>query len=257
MRTIAIANQKGGVGKTTTAVNLAVSLAIAEREVLLIDLDPQGNATSGLGIPRNSLGKNTYSLFGQEAEPLSKIALPTGVPRLALIPSTIDLVGVEIELAGVEGRERVLARRLAEADGAYDYLILDCPPSLGLLTLNGLVAATRLLIPLQCEYYAMEGLSQLLETVARVQRSLNPLLAIEGILLTMVDARNNLSQQVADEVRRHFPFVFKTAIPRNVALAEAPSHGKPALLYDAVSRGAQAYLSLAKEVLSHEATGAR
>ena len=250
---IAVANQKGGVGKTTTAINLSASLAVADKKTLLIDLDPQGNATSGLGIDREGLGGTVYDLLIGRKE-AADLILKTAVPRLGLLPASIDLVGAEVELVGMEGRESLLKERLQAVTDQYEFIIIDCPPSLGLLTLNAMTAADSLLIPLQCEYYAMEGLKQLLNTLELVRRSLNPRLRIEGILLTMFDGRNNLSNQVSEEIRAHFKEqVFKNAIPRNVILAEAPSHGKAALFYDAVSRGAQAYLALAKEVLDHAA----
>jgi len=250
---IAIANQKGGVAKTTTAINLAASLSVAEKKVLLIDLDPQGNATSGLGISPDELSGSVYDLFSGRSV-VSELRVETGVPRLDLLPSNIDLVGAELELVGVKDREKVLKEHLDGEVDQYDYVLIDCPPSLGLLTVNALTAADSLLIPLQCEYYAMQGLKQLMNTVMRVQGSLNPTIRIEGILLTMYDQRNNLSNQVSSEIRTHFGHqVFKKVIPRNITLAEAPSHGKPALYYDALSRGAQAYLALAKEVIERGA----
>jgi chromosome partitioning protein len=250
---IAIANQKGGVAKTTTAINLAASLSVAEKKVLLIDLDPQGNATSGLGVNSDELSGSVYDLFSGRHD-LSELLVETGVPRLDLLPAHIDLVGAELELVGVKDREKILKEHLMGETDQYDYVIIDCPPSLGLLTVNALTAADSLLIPLQCEYYAMQGLKQLMNTVMLVQGSLNPTIRIEGILLTMYDRRNNLSNQVSSEIRTHFgEQVFKKVIPRNITLAEAPSHGKPALYYDALSRGAQAYLALAKEVIERGA----
>ena len=252
-KVIAIANQKGGVGKTTTSINLAASLAVAEKKVLLIDLDPQGNATSGIGISREGLSGSVYDLLiGRRG--LSELVVPLQVPWLSVVPAHIDLVGAEIELVGMDGREQVLKDRLKGSIEHYDYVVIDCPPSLGLLTLNALTAADSLLIPMQCEYYAMEGLAQLMNTFELVRRSLNPSLQVEGVLLTMFDGRNNLNNQVQAEIRSHFgDRVFQSTIPRNITLAEAPSHGKPAVFYDAVSKGAQAYLALAKEVLEHAA----
>jgi chromosome partitioning protein len=250
-RILAIANQKGGVGKTTTAVNLGASLGVAERRTLLVDLDPQGNATSGLGVARDRVGPTVYQALVGEM-PLRDVIRPTESPHLDIAPATIDLIGAEVEMAGLEDRQGRLAAALAPVARAYAYVLIDCPPSLGHLTLNALTAADGVIIPLQCEYYAMEGLSSLLSTIELVRASYNDRLAVEGIVLTMFDPRNRLALQVADEVRRHFPDrVFRTVIPRNVRLAESPSYGKPALLYDITSKGATSYLELAKEVLSH------
>jgi len=250
-RVIAVANQKGGVGKTTTAINMSASLAAAEKRVLLVDVDPQGNSTSGVGLERDALERSIYELFTGEVS-LPELVVPTVVPHLFVAPSKVDLFGAEIELVAREGRELVLRQALEGVSGEYDYIILDCPPALGLLTLNALTAANSVLIPVQCEYYALEGLSQLLHTLELVRESLNPGLDIEGILLTMHDLRNNLSRQVEDEIRKHFGGkVYKTMIPRNVSLSEAPSFGKPIIMYDIRSKGAQSYLGLAQEVLSH------
>jgi chromosome partitioning protein len=251
-RLISIANQKGGVGKTTTAVNLSASLAAAERSCLLIDCDPQGNATTGLGIERSQLEKGLYELLlgnGPAEEVLSK----TPLTKLDLIGATNDLIGAEVEMASVGDKEFLLRNGLAELRHIYDYVFLDCPPSLGYLTINALTASDSVLVPLQCEYYALEGLSQLLKTIRAVKRGLNPALKLAGILLTMYDKRNNLSKQVADEVRLHFKAsVLKSVIPRNVRLSEAPSHGAPIILYDIRSTGAQSYLNLAREIIARE-----
>lgn len=256
-RVIAIANQKGGVGKTTTAVNISASLAAAEKRVLLIDSDPQGNSTSGMGLDRNNISGTTYDLYtGQLA--ISEIKRQTHFPWLEVIPAGIDLVGVEVELIQMIARERVLKKALQPIRSLYDYIFIDCPPSLGLLTVNALTAADGVLIPVQCEYYALEGLSALMNTIKLIKQDLNPDLTIEGVLLTMYDSRNNLADQVAQEVRKYFgEKVYTTVIHRNVALSEAPSYGKPALLYDIRSRGAQSYLELAKEVISHAKSSAR
>jgi len=251
-RVIAIANQKGGVGKTTTAVNLATALAAVGKKVLLLDLDPQGNASTGLGIPRHSRGITSYQVLIGEQEVGSAI-VSTTVPRLVVVPASVDLSGAEIELVGAERREYRLREALAGRDLPYDYVLIDCPPSLGLLTLNALVAAQAVLVPLQCEFYALEGLSHLIRTIERVKRHLNPTLEIQGVVLTMFDKRNNLSDLVAADVRDHFgDKVYETVIPRNVRVSEAPSHGKPVLLYDLRCPGAQAYVHLAGEVLRRE-----
>jgi chromosome partitioning protein len=251
-RIFAIVNQKGGVGKTTTAVNLATALAAVEKRVLLIDFDPQGNASTGLGITRQNRRVTSYDVLLADVS-VADAAVPTPIPLLSLVPSSVDLSGAEIELVEVLGREFRLRKALEGVLGAYDYVLIDCPPSLGLLTLNALVAAHAVLVPLQCEFYALEGLSHLVRTVERVKRSLNPGLEIQGVVLTMFDKRNNLSDLVAADVRGHFgDKVYDTVIPRNVRISEAPSHGKPVLIYDFRSAGAQAYIHLASEVLRRE-----
>lgn len=253
---ICIANQKGGVGKTTTAINLAASLAASERPTLLVDMDPQGNATSGVGVDKAVLRHSIYDLLINNADPAS-LVVDSGHPFLHILPATADLAGAELELATETGRETRLKFALAALAEKYQYILVDCPPSLNLLTVNAMTAADTVLIPLQCEFYAMEGLSQILNTIRLVQRGLNPLLKIEGILLTMFDARNRLSKEVEDEIRAHFAKeVFETVIPRNVRLSEAPSHGRPVIYYDITSRGSAAYLQLAREMLQREVAGA-
>jgi chromosome partitioning protein len=251
-RSVAVVNQKGGVGKTTTAVNLSAGLALAGRRTLLVDLDPQGNATTGLGVPKTDLYPTIYHvLLG--TEPIEKAVRDTAVPDLSLLPSDIDLVGAEIELVSLDRREHRLHDALLPMLDAYSYVVIDCPPSLGLLTINALAAADRVLVPLQCEFYALEGLTHLLKTVKLVRERLNPRLAIQGIVLTMFDGRTSLALQVRDEVQRYFPGeIFQTVIPRNVRLSEAPSHGKPVMLHDLKSSGALAYLDLTREVIRHE-----
>lgn len=248
-RVIAISNQKGGVGKTTTSINLSASLALLGRTVLLIDFDPQGNTSSGLGLRPGRFAQNIYNslILGK---PLKDQILPTDIARLKLIPTNIDLTGAEIELVGAASREFKLKGVIEQLTDRFDFVLIDCPPSLGLLTVNSLTASDSILIPLQCEYYAMEGVSQLIKTIKAVKRTLNPRLEIEGILPTMFDIRNNISRQVIEEVKTHFRgSVFRSIIPRNVRLSEAPSFGKPAFLYDRTSKGAISYLRLAKELL--------
>ena len=254
-RIIAIANQKGGVGKTTTAVNLATAFAEAGRRVLVIDLDPQGNASTGLGFAVEARGLTTYDLLRGDSG-LDSVIVATAVPRLFLVPASADLAGIELEMGQEERREFLLANMIRGWVGAFDEVLIDCPPSLNLLTINALVGAERVLVPLQCEFYALEGLAQLMRTVERVQQGLNPRLALEGVLLTMYDQRNNLSDLVAADVRRHFGAkVYTTMIPRNVRISEAPSHGMPVLLYDPHCAGSQAYIQLAGEMM-RRGTGA-
>jgi chromosome partitioning protein len=252
-RVIAIVNQKGGVGKTTTAINLATALAAVGKRVLLIDFDPQGNASTGLGISRQARRFTSYDVLLAE-HPINEATIATSVPRLSLVPASVDLSGAELELVAMEQREFRLRNALEDLSAEdYDYVLIDCPPSLGLLTLNALVAANSVLVPLQCEFYALEGLSHLTRTIERVRRALNPRLDIQGVVLTMFDRRNGLSSSVADDVRGHFgDKVYQTVIPRNVRVSEAPSHGKPVLLYDLRCPGAQAYVHLAGEVLRRE-----
>lgn len=252
-KVIAIANQKGGVGKTTTAVNLAASLALAGQQILIVDTDPQGNSTSGVGGEREGAG--LYDVYSRGSS-ITEVIRPTGVDNLSIVASSVDLMAAEVELVDRTGRERILLDEIDKIRENYRYIFIDCPPSLGLLTLNAMVAAHTVLVPMQCEYYALEGLSSLTHTLKLVRSSFNPTLEIEGILLTMYDNRNTLSLQVAEELKKHFgDKVYETVIPRNVTLAEAPSHGKPALLYDARSKGAQSYLALAKEMLSESGAG--
>ncbi len=246
-RIISIANQKGGVGKTTTAINLAASLAVAEKNILLVDFDPQGNTTSGMGLTKN--GRGIYQALIRHA-PLKSLLKDTELSFLKIAPSSIDLIGAEVELVDAPAREYHLKECLREAKDQFDYILIDCPPSLSLLTVNALVASGSVLIPLQCEYYALEGISQIMKTIDLIRSKLNPALEIEGILLTMFDARNNLSHQVEEEIRNHFGAkTFKTIIPRNVRLSESPSFGKPVILYDVQSKGALSYMELAKEII--------
>jgi chromosome partitioning protein len=250
-RIIAIANQKGGVGKTTTAINLATALAASGKRVLIVDLDPQGNASTGLGIGRQDRDRNTYHLLTGELA-LDQVTMPTGIPDLAIVPANADLAGAEVELVGAERREYRLKEALAGAHGT-DYILIDCPPGLTLLMLNALVAAQAVLVPLQCEFLALDGVSQVVQTIDRVRLGFNPGLALHGILLTMYDGRTNLSDGVAADVRAYFgDKVYETVIPRNVRVSEAPSHGKPVLLYDYRCSGSEAYVNLAGEVLKRE-----
>lgn len=250
---ICVVNQKGGVGKTATAVNLAAALSISGKKTLIVDFDPQGNATSGVGANKKDFHYSVYHLLINQINP-DEVILPTDIPQLKIIPSNMDLVGADIELVPMVEREKILKKRLDPLISRFDYIFLDCPPSLGLLTVNALTSAHSIIVPTQCEYYALEGLGSLLSTVQIVQKDLNPKLAVEGILLTMFDGRNNLSSQVENEVRTHLKeLVFKTVIPRNVRISESPSHGLPVLLYDIHSRGAQSYMDLAKEILEKEA----
>ncbi|MBA4099021.1 MAG: chromosome partitioning protein ParA [Rhodospirillum sp.] len=251
-RIIAVANQKGGVGKTTTAINLATALAACGKRVLVVDLDPQGNASTGLGVERGDRKTGAYEMLIDQV-PIAEATRPTNVPNMWIVPTTPDLAGAEIELIDLERREYRLRDALAKKPLSYDFILIDCPPSLTLLTLNAMVAADCVLVPLQCEFYALEGLSQLIKTIERVKHKLNPVLEIQGVVLTMFDKRSSLNEQVASDVRQHFgDKVYDTAIPRNVRIAEAPSYGMPALLYDIRCAGSQAYILLASEVLKRE-----
>ncbi|MGN6584363.1 MAG: ParA family protein [Rhizobiaceae bacterium] len=254
-RVITVANQKGGVGKTTTAINLATALAAIGESVLIVDLDPQGNASTGLGIDRHNRSLSSYDMLTGGAS-LGAAAVDTAVPGLSIVPSTLDLLGVEMEIAAAPDRVTRLKSALEShraEENRFSYVLIDCPPSLNLLTLNSMAAADSVLVPLQCEFFALEGLSQLLQTVDQVRRTINPSLTIQGIVLTMFDGRNNLANQVVDDVRAHMgDKVYETVIPRNVRVSEAPSHGKPAILYDLKCAGSQAYLQLASEVIRRE-----
>jgi chromosome partitioning protein len=254
-RIITVANQKGGVGKTTTAINLATALAAIGERVLIVDLDPQGNASTGLGIDRRDRALSSYDVMVGQCT-IVEAATATAVPELAIVPSTLDLLGVEMEIAGAPDRALRLRKALrgpVATSGDFDYVLIDCPPSLNLLTINSMAAADSVLVPLQCEFFALEGLSQLLETIGEVRATINPALDIQGIVLTMYDGRNNLANQVVDDVRQHMgDKVYQTIIPRNVRVSEAPSYGKPAILYDLKCTGSQAYLQLASEVIRRE-----
>ena len=251
-RVLAVANQKGGVGKTTTAISVAGALAVLERPVLLVDFDPQGNATSGLGVDKASLSKTAYDWLGGAAA-FDEVARATELPYLTLVPSNRDLVGAEVELVNEERREHRLAGRIDPVRDRFEYILIDCPPSLSLLTVNALVAADGVLVPIQCEYFALEGVSEILATIERVKENLNPGLALAGVVATMWDERTNLSRQVLEEIRKHFgALVFDNVVPRSVRLGEAPSFGKPILLYDVKSKGAEAYLGIARELLKRD-----
>ncbi|MDD4237742.1 MAG: AAA family ATPase [Desulfotomaculaceae bacterium] len=251
-KTIAIANQKGGVAKTTTAVNLSAWLSLMGQKVLLVDTDPQGNASTGVGIDKTEIELCIYDVL-IDGVPIRDVVVPCAVEKLYLLPATIELAGAEVELVSATDREKILKKALGEIKEDYDYIFIDCPPSLGMLTLNALTAADSVIIPIQCEFYALEGLGQLMNTIQMVQQQLNPALVLEGVLLTMFDGRTNLAIQVVDEVKKHFrEKVYRSIVPRNVRLSEAPSHGKPVMVYDRRSRGAEVYHELAKEVMGIE-----
>ncbi len=251
-RILAVANQKGGVGKTTTTINLATALAAIRQKVLIVDLDPQGNASTGLGIPKAKRAVNSYNVLIEDVA-LARAIVPTEIPGLDIVPAGIDLTGAELELVAFERREYRLKGAIANGAAAYDYVFIDCPPALGLLTVNALVAAQAVLVPLQCEFFALEGISHLVRTIERIKKAFNPGLDIQGIVLTMFDRRNNLSDMVANDVRGHFgDKVYKTVIPRNVRVSEAPSHGRPVIIYDMACAGSKAYLHLASEVINRE-----
>ena len=247
-KVIAFSNQKGGVGKTTTCINVAAYVADTKKNVLIIDLDPQGNATTGLGFQKSTLEKSVYHVFN--GAPVRENTIPTQMDKLFLLPSSIDLAGTELEIANQRGRERILSKALTEAKNEYDYIFIDCPPSLGLITINAFVASDSVIIPIQCEFYAMEGLSQLMNSIYLVKKHLNADLQVEGVVMTMYDGRALISRQICDEIRKHFSSVlYETMIPRNIRLSEAPSYGKPILLHDPKSKGALAYLALTGEML--------
>ena len=249
-RTISVANQKGGVGKTTTAINLSACLAQAGKRVLVIDSDPQGNTTSGFGIDKDSLERTVYTMLLRQHR-IDEVTMETNVPNLYILPSNVELAGAEIELVETNRREYILKTALSDVKYLYDFIIIDCPPSLNMLTINALTASDSVLVPIQCEYFALEGLSQLMHTIDLVKKRLNPLLALEGVVFTMYDARTNLSMQVIEEVKKHLgSHIYRTVVPRNVRLSEAPSHGLPITSYDAKSKGAESYIQLAEEVIA-------
>ena len=252
-KAIAIFNQKGGVGKTTTNINLAACLAQKGKKVLMVDIDPQGNTTSGIGIRKRTLKYTIYDILVDDDIPVKKVILPTNTENLFIIPASVDLAGAEVELASLEGREKRLKKAIDSVRADFDYILIDCPPSLGILTINSLTAVDSVLIPIQCEFYALEGVSQLISTIELVKKNMNPSLFVEGVILSMFDGRTNLSQQVVEEVRKFFgPAMYETVIPRNVRLAEAPSYGVPIITYDPSAQGARAYQAFTKEFLARE-----